>query len=154
MNKMYQYFSGYRLPTEYPFKEAARLYWRRIIVICITVAIAMAGATLVVLAIVAFREGYGFIVIGAVVLFVLSNLGGGGNSRSGPPSGNQKPPSASDTKMENQPGERQNAQGDADEVFVLVARQKPRKLLAFAIDPETGERKVIEVDPDKKDKNH
>lgn len=151
MNKMYQYFSDYRLPTEYPFKEAARLYWRRIIVICIAVGVAMAAATVVVLAIVAFREGYGFIVIGVVVLFIISNLGGGRSS--GPPSGGQMPPSAGDTKSGGQPEQRQITQGDAEKVLVLAARPKTRKR-AFAIDPKTGERKVIEVDVDKKDKNY
>lgn len=154
MNKMYQYLSGYRLPTEYPFKEAARLYWRRIIVICIAVAIAMAGATLVVLAIVAFREGYGFIVIGMVVLFIISKLGGGGSSGGGTSSGGQMPPSAGDTKREGQPEQRQFTRSDAEKVLVPAARPKARKLRAFAIDPKTGERKVIDVDADKKDKNN
>jgi hypothetical protein len=143
MNKVYTYFSDYRLPTEYPFRAALKLYWQRVKVICIGVSLMMGAALLVVLAIVAIQVGYWYVVV-IIVLIVLSGFGNGGGNA---PTGGSPPNQPNNTGTTKQMEKQQPTQVDKEKVLVPVSRPR-RRVKMLAIDPydKTKPPIVIEVD--------
>jgi len=143
MNKVYQYISDHRLPTEYPFKTAVWLYGQRFLIIGAVVLSAMIASILLALIILTFQAGYGYIVIIAVILIFL-----GGRGTSG---GGQSPPPSYTPKTQSQPEERQATTATAEKVLVAVPISNPQKqkMLAQSIDEPAKPPKLMEIYFDK-----
>ena len=150
MNKAYQQISDYRLPTELAFREAARAYGLRALIVCAVALSAMAASLLIVLVIVIFQAGYGLIVILVVGWLLFSGGGGGGTSGRSSSGGGQSPPGSDADKLKKQQpqGGQRPAQPEAEKVLVPVYRPTRQKQRMLARDPydETKPPIVIERD--------
>jgi hypothetical protein len=88
-NKVYQFFSDYRVPTTLPFNDAISAYKLRLLIIGAVTLAVMAAYALIALIIIIFQKGYGWIIIvGAIWLLkdIFFGGGGGGGGTSPPPS--------------------------------------------------------------------
>jgi apolipoprotein N-acyltransferase len=125
MNKVYQYISDYRLPTEKPLEEAVRLYGWRVLIICAVAVSAMVASVLIALIVTAFHAGYGLIIIIAVGWLLYSFINGG--TSGGTSNGGQSPPPTTTTETKIQVQVNQTVKDDTRELITVDARRGQQK---------------------------
>jgi hypothetical protein len=125
MNKVYQYISDYRLPTEKPLEEAVRLYGWRVLIICAVAVSVMVASVLIALIVTAFHAGYGLIIIIAVGWLLYSFINGG--TSGGTSNGGQSPPPTTSTETEIQLQDNQTVKDAAYKIMIEAVRRSQQK---------------------------